>query len=134
MNSVKFHRQIKLPIRQKFNAIQVKKTVKASKFLMKILYILILGQIDQFKYNPWLSSKEPACNAGDTETRVQSLGWEDSLGRKWQPTPVFLPGKSPGPRNLVGYSPWDHRRVGHNLGTTRTSIEEHTMMGIMSLY
>ena len=26
--------------------------------------------------------------------------------RKWQPTSVFLPGKSKGQRNLVGYSPW----------------------------
>ena len=26
--------------------------------------------------------------------------------RKWQPTPVFLPGESQGWRNLVGYSPW----------------------------
>ena len=25
--------------------------------------------------------------------------------RKWQPTPVFLPGESPGRRSLVGYSP-----------------------------
>ena len=25
--------------------------------------------------------------------------------RKWQPTPVFLPGKSHGQRSLVGYSP-----------------------------
>ena len=25
--------------------------------------------------------------------------------RKWQPTPVFLPGKSHEPRSLVGYSP-----------------------------
>ena len=28
--------------------------------------------------------------------------------RKWQPTPVLLPGKSHGRRNLVGCSPWDH--------------------------
>ena len=28
------------------------------------------------------------------------------LRRKWQPTPVFLPGKSHGQRSLVGYSPW----------------------------
>ena len=28
--------------------------------------------------------------------------------RKWQPTPVFLPGKSRGQRSLVGYSPWGH--------------------------
>ena len=26
--------------------------------------------------------------------------------RKWQPTPVFLPGKFHGRRNLMGYSPW----------------------------
>ena len=39
------------------------------------------------------------------ETRVQSLGWEDPLEKKWQPAPVFLPGESLGRRNLVGYSP-----------------------------
>ena len=33
-------------------------------------------------------------------------GWEIPWGRKWQPTPVFLPGKSYGQRSLVGYSPW----------------------------
>ena len=26
--------------------------------------------------------------------------------RKWQPTPVLLPGKFQGQRSLVGYSPW----------------------------
>ena len=26
--------------------------------------------------------------------------------RKWQPTPVFLPGESHGERSLAGYSPW----------------------------
>ena len=29
--------------------------------------------------------------------------------RKWQPTPIFLPGKSPGQRSLVGYNPWGHK-------------------------
>ena len=29
--------------------------------------------------------------------------------RKWQPTPVFLPGESHGQRTLAGYSPWGHR-------------------------
>ena len=37
--------------------------------------------------------------------RVQSLAWEDASRRKWQPTPVFLPGKPHGQRNLVGYWP-----------------------------
>ena len=29
--------------------------------------------------------------------------------RKWQPTPVLLPGKSHGRRSLVGYSPWGRK-------------------------
>ena len=29
--------------------------------------------------------------------------------RKWQPTPVLLPGQFHGWRSLVGYSPWDHK-------------------------
>ena len=28
--------------------------------------------------------------------------------RKWQPTPVFLPGKVHGQRSLVGCSPWGY--------------------------
>ena len=30
---------------------------------------------------------------------------------KWQPTPVFLPGKSHGLRSLVGYSPWGRKEL-----------------------
>ena len=29
--------------------------------------------------------------------------------RKWQPTPIFLPGKSHGQRSLAGYSPWGQK-------------------------
>ena len=36
--------------------------------------------------------------------RVAILSWR----RQWQPTPVLLPGKSPGRRSLVGCSPWGH--------------------------
>ena len=48
------------------------------------------------------------------EIRVQSLGGEDPWRRKWQLTPVFLPGQSHGQRRLAGYSPWGHKRVGHD--------------------
>ena len=37
--------------------------------------------------------------------------------RKWQPTPVFLPGKSHGQRSLAGYSPWGPKRVRLDLVT-----------------
>ena len=50
------------------------------------------------------------------ETQVPSLGWKDPWRRKWQPTPVLLPGKFQGQRSLVGYSPWD-RRVRHECAT-----------------
>ena len=53
-------------------------------------------------------------------------GWEFNLwvgkipwSRKWQPTPVFLPGKSHGQRSPVGYSPWAHRVV-------QDCVTEHT--------
>ena len=40
---------------------------------------------------------------------------------KWQLTPVFLPRKSHGQRSLAGYSPWGHKRVGHQLITKTTT-------------
>ena len=30
-------------------------------------------------------------------------------GRKWQPTPIVLPGEFHGQRNLAGYSPWGRK-------------------------
>ena len=41
---------------------------------------------------------------------VKSLPW----GRKWQPPPVFLPGKLHGQKNLAGYSPWGSQRFRHD--------------------
>ena len=40
------------------------------------------------------------------ETQVRSLGREDPLEKGMA---VFLPGKSYGQRNLVGYSPWGRK-------------------------
>ena len=36
---------------------------------------------------------------------VRKISWR----RKWQPTPVFLPGESHGWSSLVGYSPWGRK-------------------------
>ena len=38
-------------------------------------------------------------------TLFSTVNWR----RQWQPTPVFLPGKSHGWRSLVGCSPWGHK-------------------------
>ena len=44
--------------------------------------------------------------------------------RKWQPTPVFLPGKPHGQRSLVVYSTWGHNSIGHNLVTKQQQTTE----------
>ena len=61
----------------------------------------------------WLSSWECArqCRRCRFGPWVGEIPWR----RKWQPTPVFLPGKSHGRRSLAGYSPWGLKRVGHDL-------------------
>ena len=50
----------------------------------------------------WLSGKKSAC-------QCNRCGFDPWLKipwrRKWQPTPVFLPGESHGQRSLVGYRP-----------------------------
>ena len=45
------------------------------------------------------------------EMQVRSLGRKDLWSRKWQPAPVFLPGKLHGQRSLVGYSSWGHKEL-----------------------
>ena len=51
--------------------------------------------------------KDPPANAGDTRDSSLIPGSERfPWRRKWQPTPVFLPGKFHRQRSLVGYSPW----------------------------
>ena len=62
--------------------------------------------------------KNPPANAGDMgsmDAWVEKIPWR----RKWQPTPVFLPGESHGQRSLVGYSPWGCKTVRHNLATVQ---------------
>ena len=56
----------------------------------------------------WCSGKEPTCQCRRCRRRrfdpwVRKIPWR----RKWQPTPVFLPGKSHGQRSLVGCIAWD---------------------------
>ena len=75
----------------------------------------------------WLSGKESAC-----QWRRCKRGWFDPwvekipCRRKWQPTPLFLPGKSHGQRNHVGYSPWACKEVDTAEHRTHTHTHTHT--------
>ena len=58
----------------------------------------------------WLSSKRILLPMQETQETlfdpwVRKIPWR----RKWQPTPVFLRGKSHGQRSLVG--PWGHKEL-----------------------
>ena len=81
-------------------------------FLFFLTFSFVLGYILAWRI-PW--TEEPG--------RLQSMGsrrvrhdWVTSLSlytfmhwrRKWQPTPVFLPGESQGQRGLVGCRLWGH--------------------------
>ena len=61
-----------------------------------------LPSIQETQFNPW----------------VGKIPWK----RKWQPTPVFLPGESHGQRSMVGYSPWG----GKELDTSEQLTHIHT--------
>ena len=68
------------------------------------------------------------------EAWVQSLDWEHLLEKEWQPTPVFLPGKSHGQRSLVDMSlselrelvtDWEAWRAAiHGVTKSRTGLSD----------
>jgi len=67
---------------------------------------LIHWILTTYKTALWLCGKISACqcrrwNRCRFDPWVGKIPWN----RKWQPAPVFLPGKSHGQRSLVGYSP-----------------------------
>ena len=70
--------------------------------------------------------KNHPVNVGDTGSIPGSerFPWK----RKWEPIPIFLPGKSHGQRNLAGYSPWGLKRVRQDL----LSIQQRRVGGLSS--
>ena len=73
--------------------------------------------------------KEPACRC----RRCKRLRFDPWVGktpwrRKWQPTPVFLPGECHGQRSLAGYSPWGRKEPDtlKQLSTQASSVQFKT--------
>ena len=65
----------------------------------------------------WVSSKESSARQEHDFNPWGNIPWR----RKWQPTPVFLPGKPHGQRSLAGYSPQGHTE-------SNTTEHAHTYM------
>ena len=56
------------------------------------------------------------------EPWVEKFPWR----RKWQPTPIFLPGESHGQRSLEGYSSWGRKQLDTTERLTHTHTHTHT--------
>ena len=91
----------------------IKKVTKCH-LLPCILYCSSITSTRKREHNSklprWRSGKESAyqhrrCRRPWFDPWLGKIPWR----RKWQPTPVFLPGKSHGQGNLVGFSPQDHK-------------------------
>ena len=58
------------------------------------------------------------------EVWIWSLGQEDPLSKKCQPTPVFFPERSNVQRSLMGYRPWGHKELDM---TEQLSMHSHVL-------
>ena len=75
----------------------------------------------------WLSGKESGCQCS-RHKRCRYNPWVGKIPwkRKWQPTPVFLPGEFHGQRSQVGCSPWGHKELDTTEQLTHTHTHTHT--------
>ena len=64
----------------------------------------------------------PAIRRPGFDPWVGKIPWR----REWQPTPIFLPRKFHGQRNLAGYSPWGHKESDTTEGLSHTHTHTHT--------
>ena len=80
-------------------------SMSQSSFFLYLLFILNLPILNVGELPRWLSGKESACQCRRHSSNPGS-GRSPGGWKKWQPTPVSLPGKSSGQRSMAGYSPW----------------------------
>ena len=91
-------------------------------FFDRILFNLISETGSHFRIHIWVMHMYPlwasliAQAVKNLPAMQKRLGFHPWVGkipwrRKWQPTPVFLPGESQGQRSLVSYSPWGGKEL-----------------------
>ena len=82
---------------------------------------LLVGFMPLWGIPRWPSGKEPAYQCSSHKRH----GFDSWVGRipwnrKWQPTPVILPGKTGRTEEPGGYRPWGQKRVRHDLWMEHT--------------
>ena len=63
-------------------------------------------------------------------SNLHMVVWVGEIPWRWkcQPAQVLLPGESHVQRSLVGYSPWDRKRAGHDLTTEQQQLSVYISM------
>ena len=118
------HKPDLIPVQSKvqnfLNANLVRPLLKTFNHLVLLTVWIWLAETEIIEYKHiglpwWLSGTDSVCQCRrhKFDPLVRKIPWR----RKWQPTPVFLPGKSHGQRRLSGYSRWGCKSVRHNLLT-----------------
>ena len=69
------------------------------------------------------------CGRAGFNPWVGKIPWR----RKWQPTPVLLPGESHGGRSLIGYSPWGRKDWDTTERLHFTSLHLTTLRTLLSV-
>ena len=88
--------------------------------LSKLLFIVIIFQKYQKQFLEFYASSDGSAvmNLPEMqETWAQSLGQKTLLGREMTTHSSILAWEIPLQRNMVGYSPWDYKKVGHDIVT-----------------
>ena len=98
-------------LNHKIYLVDIKLEIKKLSHLLLLLKFAV-GWVGRGEGLPrWHNGKKSACQS---RRWCKRCGFNPCVGkilwsRKWQPAPVFLPGKFHGQRILVSYSPWDHK-------------------------
>ena len=98
----------------------LKETLLACWLNMNVLLLLAISYLgfpggSVVKESSWQCRRCKRCSFNPWDKKIP---WN----RKWKPTQVFLSGKFPGQRNLVGYSPW---------GPKELEITEHSTASVI---
>ena len=101
----------------------VKQSLTRTPFIIWLLYL-----------SSGANGKEPTCRCRRCKSWgfypwVKKISWR----RKWQLTPVFLPGESHGKRSLVGYSPWSHKELDMTEVTQHACTCLNSTMGAITM-
>ena len=97
--------------------------------LVSLIYVVSKESWGKFFITAFGRALPPPYNVGSsvyihthTHTRAHTHTHPHPWKRKWQPSPVFLPGEFHGQRSLVGYSPWDYKEPDMTEWLTHTYV------------